>query len=268
MFRRFERELTSRIGEQDNQPRITFVGSGDFHHLSLALLRRQPRRCNLLVLDNHPDWMRRVPVIHCGTWLAHAACLQQVHRVFHVGGEVDFDNWYRCLAPWKLLRSGRITVLPAIRMFGGKAWQTVPHRPFRESPREPASRAAIEDLVAPWRLELARLPLYVSLDRDVLRADEAVVNWDSGHLVAGEVLTVLKGFLGASAGLAGMDVVGDWSPVRVKGVLRHLLHWTEHPTLAVDPEQALAVNEDFNLKLLDAVSQAGRGNALQAAKAA
>ncbi len=80
------------------------------------------------------------------------------------------------------------------------------------------------------------------------------MNWDSGHLVVSEVLTVLRAFLSASAGLAGMDVVGDWSPVRVGGMLRRVLHWTEHPSLNVDPREARAVNEELNLKLIDTIS--------------
>ena len=256
-FHRFESELTAELGgDRDRRPKLTFIGSGDFHHVSLALLRRQPRLCNLLVLDNHPDWMRRVPFLHCGTWLYHAAHLPQVHRIFHVGGEVDFDNPYRWLAPWKQLRSGKINVLPALRSFQGKNWRDVPHVPLRSASGAPASRNEIEALLAPWRGELESLPLYISLDRDVMRVEQAVVNWDSGHLEATEVLALLKAFLAASTGLAAMDVVGDWSAVRVAGWLRRLLHWTEHPTLDVDPQEALEVNEQLNLTLIDTVAAA------------
>src|SRR5207245_2357963 len=112
----------------DAAPSLTFVGSGDFHHVSLALVRRQPGPINLLVLDNHPDWMRGVPVLHCGTWLSHAVRLPQVRTVFHVGGEVDFDNAYSWLAPWPELRSGKIVVLPAVRRFRGARWGRVRHQ--------------------------------------------------------------------------------------------------------------------------------------------
>jgi hypothetical protein len=61
---------------------------------------------------------------------------------------------------------------------------------------------------------------------------------------------VVEAFAGASAGLAGMDVVGDWSPVRVAGLGRRLLHWTEHPRLRVEEAQAQERNEALNLALL------------------
>ncbi len=140
-FGRFERYLAAQLGgNRDRQAKITFVGSGDFHHVSLALVARQPRLCNLLVLDNHPDWMRGVPFLHCGTWLYHAAQLPQVHRVFHVGGDVDFDNYYRWLAPWRSCAREKIRVLPAIRSFAGKAWRRGAPRRLAESPRRTGPR--------------------------------------------------------------------------------------------------------------------------------
>src|SRR5262249_17872464 len=155
-------------------------GSGDFHHTTLALLRRLTTPINLLVLDNHPDWMRGVPLLHCGTWLAHALRLPLLHTVFHLGGDVDFDNAYRWLAPWPALRSGKIRVFPAVRRFQSGGWNSVPHDPLRPHPGARLTPQRLSTLLDPHRAELARRPLYVSLDKDVLGPAEAVVNWDSG----------------------------------------------------------------------------------------
>ncbi len=260
-FRRFEQDLSNLFGgETDAAPQMTFYGSGDFHHVSLALVRRLREPFNLLVLDNHPDWMCGVPFLHCGTWLRHASLLPLARRVFHVGGEVDFDNAYRWMAPWRQLRDGRITVFPAFRPFRRGSWAGVPHEPLRPSPFTHASRTRMEELLRPYRDELAARPLYVSLDKDVMASAEAVVNWDSGVLGMGEVNAVLDAFTTAAGGrLAGMDVVGDWSPVQVHGWLRNLLHRTEHPPLAIDPAYAQRVNQQANLRLL--AERAGRGAA-------
>jgi hypothetical protein len=258
-FRRFESDLAGLAGcDAEPDPCLTFVGSGDFHHVSLALVRRLAVPCNLLILDNHPDWMRGIPFLHCGTWVRHAARLPHVRHVFHVGGNVDFDNGFRWLAPWDDLRSGKITVLPSVRRYEKGRWPAIPHQPLRLRPKELATRERIDECLQPFRFELARWPLYVSLDKDVMTVDDAVVNWDSGHLTAAEVMELLDAFLVAAKGnLAGMDVVGDWSPVRVRGLLRQFLHFTEHPPLTVDPEKANRVNEDLNLAILAATAQAG-----------
>src|SRR4051812_3997509 len=57
-FYRFERWLDRCLGRRDDHdPWITFLGSGDYHHLTLAFLRRLKQPINLLVLDKHPDWV-------------------------------------------------------------------------------------------------------------------------------------------------------------------------------------------------------------------
>jgi len=102
--------------------------------------------------------------------------------------------------------------------------------------------------------DLARWPLYVSLDKDVLTAADAVVNWDSGHLRTQEVEAVLQGFFTASHGnLIGMDVTGDWSPVNVRGLYRRCLDRVEHPAMKVDSRAAARRNQDINLRLLSFV---------------
>jgi hypothetical protein len=260
LFRSFQKRLALLAGcASDEGTFLNFVGSGDFHHVTLALLRRLRVPCNLLVLDNHPDWMRRIPILHCGTWLSHAARLPHVEQIFHLGGDVDFDNAYRWLAPWSMLRSGKIIVSPARRSFRGRDWEKIPHVPLRRSETKPAERGAIESCLTPYRAELAARPLYVSIDKDVMTAEEAVVNWDSGHLSAREVVDVLQAFVTAAEGrLAGIDVVGDWSRVRLRGWLRHLLHWIEHPDQTIDPNEALRRNEQVNLLVWESIDQCAK----------
>jgi hypothetical protein len=256
-FRRFEQALEVFLGRDDGRgPLLTFCGSGDFHHVSLALLRRLDAPFNLLVLDNHPDWMRRVPLMHCGTWLHHALGLPLLQHVFHAGGDVDFDNGYRFLAPWQELRDGKVRVLPAVRRYRCGPWRGVPHEPLRPEARFPLTAARVAALLRPHAVELARWPLYVSLDKDVMVPVDSVVNWDSGHLGLPEVCAVLRAFVEAAGGrLAGMDVVGDWSPVCVCGGFRRLLHWTEHPGQTVPPDEATRRNEGTNLALLDCLEE-------------
>jgi hypothetical protein len=173
-----------------------------------------------------------------------------LRRVYHVGGDLDFDNAWRWLAPGDELRQGQITVFPAVRHFTRGPWRRVRNVPLRQD-GEPVTAERVGRLLAPLAPALARWPLYVSLDKDVMTAADAVVNWDSGHLRLAEVSAVLAAFLAAARGnLLGMDVLGDWSSVRLDGVFRRVLHWTEHPPLTVDPAEAARTNEATNLALL------------------
>lgn len=257
-FGRFEADLAAALGPTDSSGQLTFIGSGDFHHVSLALLRRLPTPFNLLVLDNHPDWMRGLPFLHCGTWLHHAIGLPLCRQVFHVGGDVDFDNRYRWLAPWPALRSGRLTVMPAIRRFHGGQWSAIPHTPVRATRDRPASPRRMRDLLIAHAADLQRFPLYISLDKDVLTRADASVNWESGHLQLSEVQMILKAFIRhADQRLAGMDIVGDWSPVEATGVFRKALAWTEHPALDVDPDTAVRLNAQTNRALVTTLRAQG-----------
>jgi arginase family enzyme len=258
-FARFERKLARKLGVQiDTEPHVTFVGSGDFHHVSLALLRRQAQPVNLLVIDNHPDWMRRIPFLHCGTWLHHAAQLPQVKQIFHVGGDVDFDNYFQWLAPWQAIERGKIVVLPGIRRFRGWRWAKFGNDPllWRSNAAAPYSLppGRLKEFLRPFRRDLASRPLYISLDKDVMAANVAPVNWDSGYLTVLQTRAILEAFLMAADGMVtGIDVVGDWSPVRLKGMFRRILHFTEHPALHVESFPATRANELVNLSLMESV---------------
>jgi hypothetical protein len=236
-----------------DHPCVTFYGSGDFHHVTLALMRRVREPFNLLVLDKHPDWMRGIPFLHCGTWLRHALRWPHLRRVFHCGGDADFDNAYRWLAPWPEIVSGRVVVFPASRRFAAGGWAGVTVHPLLSDGILTA--AVVRAALNPWLDELRRYPLYVSVDKDVLTAQHAAVNWDSGLLRLEQVLAILETFLTAAEGrIVGADVLGDWSPVRLGHRLNRLCHRLDHPSPRVDPADAAQRNRGANAALLRALS--------------
>lgn len=251
-FYRFERRLDHVFGSDDYlDPWISLLGSGDFHHLTLALLRRLRHPFNLLVIDKHPDWMRGMPALHCGTWLHHAAQLPQVRRIFHLGGDKNFDNVFRSLAPKPLVQANKIVVVPAVRRFERGFWRGQPHQPLRKNFDTLVDRDRLEELLCPYLEELDRVPLYISLDKSAMWMPESMANWDAGHFDLTEVQEILQFFLKAAGNdLIGMDVVGDWSPVQTQGVFRRLLHCFAHPRQKIDAEQARICNERTNLMLL------------------
>lgn len=247
MYQVFRRWLEGSLGEDG--PAVTLYGSGDFHHITLALLERVAGPFNLLVLDKHPDWMKGIPFLHCGTWLHHALRMSNLNRVFHCGGERDFDNGYRSLAPWGALESGRIVVFPARRRFRRGRWKRVSTRPLLTSTHPVEAMAS--RLVDAFREDLGRMPLYVSIDKDVLTSEEAAVNWDSGLLTLDDAVSVLRAFLGAARGrLAGADILGDWSPVLLATPLNRLCHRLDHPSPFHEAANAAERNGRANAKLL------------------
>ena len=250
-FYRFERQLDRLLRADASEPAVSLLGSSDFHHLTLALLRRVRHPFNLLVLDKHPGWMRGLPILHRGTWLQHAARLPNVRRIFHLGGDKNFDNACRWFAPKAQLQAGKIVALPALRAFETGFWRDLPLKPLRANLDTPLDRDRLEELLWPHLDELDRVPLYISLDKDVMWMPESVVNTDSGFLDLTEVQEILQFFLKAAGNdLIGMDIVGDWSPLHTNGLLRRLLQRFERPRQKIDAEQARLCNERTNTMLL------------------
>ncbi|HXY36498.1 MAG TPA: hypothetical protein VEI07_19840 [Planctomycetaceae bacterium] len=245
-FNRFQGWLSESMPQTG--PALTAYGSGDFHHVTLALLMRIREPFNLMILDKHPDWMRGIPFLHCGTWLWHALQLPMLRHVFHCGGEADFDNGYRWLAPWSDIKSGRVVCLPAQRKFSRGGWASVPGTPLLQDGLVHKDR--LRETLEPFRAELAAYPLYISIDKDVLVVDDAVTNWDSGVLRTADAMTILEAFLEAAGGrMIGADSLGDWSPVRLDGWLNRLCDWFDRRHRRINPIAAAETNAATNAAL-------------------
>ena len=218
--------------------------------MTLALLGQIRGPFNLLVLDKHPDWMRGIPFLHCGTWLRHALRLADLHRVFHCGGELDFDNAYRWLAPWPEIAAGRVVVFPARRRFVRGRWAGFATHPLLSDGDALGGRAAVRPAALPRR---SRPLSALRLGRQGRAAppQDAAVNWDSGLLRLPQAAHDPRDFLAAAEGrLAGADVLGDWSPVRLGHWLNRLCNRIDHPSPDHDPLEAAEQNQRANAPLL------------------
>ena len=203
------RELHALIDPLDAQlgpaPGVVFLGSGDFHHVSLPLIQRAARRAPLevVVLDNHPDNMRWLGGIHCGSWVRHVARLATVTHV-HVLGITSADIsasrlWENYFSPlWR----GRLTYWSVGRP---PTWL---HRLARLAAfRNFDSPAALCDAFARQQ-EGATTPVYLSIDKDVLSPQLVTCNWDQGCFEESHVLHVLSALQGR---IAGCDITGEIS---------------------------------------------------------
>jgi arginase family enzyme len=193
---------------------VVFMGSGDFHHVSLLLIERLNSPIQVVVLDNHPDNMRYPFGIHCGSWVWHVSRLPFVARV-HVlgitssdveGGHVIENH----LAP---LRSGKVVywcVRRNLRALG------------RFGVRNARSFESVSDMLDRFGAEIAetREPVYLSIDKDVLAPDVVQTNWDQGVMTLEE----LESAIGLVRGrLIASDVVGDVSSYRYRSRFKRLL---------------------------------------------
>jgi hypothetical protein len=239
-FRSFERGLVLPSLARSHAPWVFFLGSRHFHHLTLALLRRIDEPFNLLVLDAAGDCRGRSPLLTCDGWLRHVPARTQARRIFHVGGTRDLCG---------LLEQTATTVFPFAKYCVERP--PGPAEPLRTNVYRRCKLTRLELLLQPHAEELRRRPLYISLDKSVLAPRHAEVNGPSGHLWHSELADLVELFIRQSGGqLLAMDLVGDWSPVRTRGVISTALAWGERADGEISPALAASLNGRVNVQLL------------------
>lgn len=228
----FYREYEARLA-----PFILY-GSGDFHHLTALWLRRAPERLTVVSFDNHPDWDVRPPRWCCGGWVNRALELPQVKKV-SVWGCGNFECWWpgRIFGNHRAERAGRLEVHP---------WADDRPRSNR------ARRGAI--LRADWRNDFAEFSsalkgsnVYVTIDLDCLRAEEAVTNWESGRFTLDDVSWALTQLRAAGGAIVGGDICGAFSPPLYARPAQRFVAKLDHPKL---PARNLDEAAQTNLRAL------------------
>jgi arginase family enzyme len=205
----------------DTGPRVVFMGSGDFHHVSYLLIERLRRRgapVQIVVFDNHPDNMRYPFGIHCGSWVWHVSRLPFVARVVVVGitsTDVAAGRlWENHLVP---LYSGKVVYFCVER--GVDALRRIGVRRARSYPSTAAMLRGLASALAAWPESI-----YLSIDKDVLAPEVVQTNWDQGVMQLQEMTSAIRSLRDR---VVGADVVGDVSLYRYRSWFKRLLSGVE-----------------------------------------
>lgn len=247
MLRRLGQELSTAL---DAKPRVVFMGSGDYHHVSYLLierLRSLNTKIQVVVFDNHPDNMRYPFGIHCGSWVWHVSRLPfvaQVHVVGITSTDVESGHaWENHLAP---LRSGNVVYwcvqrnLRVMEFLGARYGRSFP---------------SVATLLGELRAELAFTsePVYLSIDKDVLSPEVVQTNWDQGVMSLEEMIGEIEWMRGR---IIASDVVGEVSSYRYRGRFKRFLSGLDRQPAI--PEEKLhewqAGHQQVNLRLLSLLS--------------
>jgi arginase family enzyme len=255
-------KIAARLSFQErNYP--TFIGSGDFHHISEVLTAQIDQPASLFVFDFHPDWDSLPPRFGCGSWVAQALKNKNISKCILIGaGSDDLSGLALQSASLGALASGRLEIYP------------FKHKPsrvyFRSVPANEsviARRSFLSSRILWHELEnenltefmlglIKRLPgqkVYISIDKDCLKSDFALTNWEEGHLSLNQLLSMLKP-LRDNLDIIGLDITGDYSYPLISNSLKAALSRLDHPKrVAADncpKDLILKVNEQVNLRIL------------------
>lgn len=177
-------------------------GSGDFHHLTALRLRSIAEPFVLVSFDNHPDWDVRPPKWACGAWVNRALEVANVRQV-SVWGCGNFECWWphQIFGNRRAERAGVLEVHP---------WAD--GRPVKDRQRKGAIlHDNWRERFGEFSKSLASKNVYVTIDLDSLRIEEAVTNWESGQFTVADLEWAL-GKLRECSRIIGGDICGAYSP--------------------------------------------------------
>jgi len=179
---------------------ITFIGSGNYHYVTLLLLEKIDRPFALVLFDRHSDMQGGhggLGLLSCGNWVALAMDRLPMLREVHIVG-ADHEE---------------AAEMPGTGN-GIRFWQA-DTRP--------------EDLAS----ALEGRDVYISIDKDVLNRESAVTNWDQGEMPLGRLRELLRAVT-RRARVIGVDVCGE-CPAKSADLWRWTLahHRNETANLAI-----------------------------------
>ena len=246
--RQFKKVADSMRLENINQ--FSLLGSGDYHHLTLALLQQHSQPLTLVLFDNHPDWMRPPHKYHCGSWIYTAARLPQVERIVIIGLENGDLVGKKFLAgDVESYLQQKIVLLPYLPVEA----QT---EPLQQSVRLESKLKFDLQLGIQEILDVIITPnVYISIDKDCLQPQDAVTNWEQGTLPLDTALNCIQAIAKCHE-IVGADTVGDYSPPVFSSPLKWIGSLLDRPANAFRMNKKIKANEInamANIKLADAL---------------
>jgi arginase family enzyme len=238
---------------------ITFIGSGDFHHISNLLIGQFQESLSVIVFDHHPDWEILPPRLSCGSWVSRILERDNVLKVILFGvSSDDISNFWIQTGNLTALRQNRLEIYP------------YSHKPTRVLLRDVPKNISLHirerlfwqeiknnNSVAFFSQIINRIPnksVYISIDKDCLRAGYSLSNWEEGFFELNDLLAILKS-IKEKFDIVGLDITGDYSSVQINGRIKSFFTKLDHPKdyTAKDMPEALvsSVNEQTNLKIIE-----------------
>ena len=159
---------------------IHFLDSGNYHYLSKFWLEKIQKAFALLVFDHHTDMQEAAffGLLSCGSWVREVLDTNENLRDVCIAGP-SLSAFAECQAE---------------------------ERGVTAVAEEELSQNGEEKLLD-W-LKSSQLPLYLSIDKDILAEEEARTNWDQGQVSLKQLLNWIK-LAFAHRRILGVDVCGE-----------------------------------------------------------
>lgn len=158
---------------------VHFLDSGNYHHLSRIYLDLISEKFNLIVYDNHTDMQFSAfgNILSCGSWIADAYQTSEKLKEIFIIG-ARADYIENC----EFNNEKRVHFLKSIR-----------------------------------GVSLNSLPIYLSIDKDVLSTDVFIADWDQGSMSLENLIKEIK-IIKNNHNIIGVDICGEPAPENERNV--------------------------------------------------
>jgi len=264
ILNKFYEFLKKNWKQENNEPILTFFGSGDFHHITNLLLRiileKYQELITVIHFDNHPDWVKFSHGIHCGSWVTQSLSEEKIDKVITIGAnskDLNFPEFKG--ANLKAIKEGKIILYPYnhepsfvfTNYKGGENYEQNGRKIYWKN----IINITPADLLARMSKQIKTSRIYISIDKDVLTFNDAVTNWDQGQIKLDYIIETIK-LLKEKYNIIGADVTGDYSVPYYTGNL--YTRFIKKAEIMIDQsninnDNALTnnINEATNIRLLN-----------------
>ena len=197
---------------------LHFIDSGNYHYVSRFFTDKIEERFVLVVFDHHPDMQPPLfdQMLTCGDWVKSVVDTNRRLEKVVLVGTSD-----KLIANIPEEYADKVVCFPESQLHDRQAWQTFYDLHFK-------------------------LPIYVSVDKDVLSPTDDPTNWDQGSTTLPELKRMLATLLHHNR-LIGVDVCGECD-YSIRGLLDPDVQMNDQ----VNKELARTVAETSATKLLSA----------------
>ena len=161
---------------------LHFIDSGDYHYLTEYWVSKLQEPFTLIVFDHHPDMQQPQweGVVSCGGWVTDVLEKNPFVRNIIIVGASD-----------ELISQVPVHLREKVMFY---------------------SQAEIDHHQA-WPSKAGKLihePVYISIDKDVLRKQDAITDWSNGDMSLMQMQAVLR-IIYAHEKVIGVDITGECS---------------------------------------------------------
>jgi len=262
MAAKIKKEIAARVAFSSRES-VTFLGSGDFHHVSSILINSIPEPVTVINIDQHPDWNVFPGKLCCGSWVTETLKNSLVKKVLLLGmcseTAISFSMQ---MGNFAALENDRVEIYPCgqcpSKVFfrkipRNKSIKTETHGIVNKIYWDALKNKNLTEFLCDTFKTFPTKRVYVSIDKDCLRKKFSLTNWPEGALVLDDLLLMLR-VIKRELDVVGVDVTGDYSESFVQGAIKNIVSGFNHPrnfsARGVSRSDIMRVNENTNLEIV------------------